>query len=131
MAEVSETGHRPVDRSTLVRRVLDEMAAAGFIRPDEVVSKWHKVLTPGYPTPSLDRDAILDAVLPALETQHIFSRGRFGAWKYEVSNQDHSFMQGVEVVDRILSGASEPTLNHPDLVNQGYNLFRQNQQQVA
>jgi protoporphyrinogen oxidase len=131
MAEVSETGHRPVDRSTLVRRVLDEMAAAGFIRPDQVVSKWHKVLTPGYPTPSLDRDAILDAVLPALETQHIFSRGRFGAWKYEVSNQDHSFMQGVEVVDRILSGASEPTLNHPDLVNQGYNLFRQNQQQVA
>jgi protoporphyrinogen oxidase len=132
MAEVSETENRPVDHGTLVGRVIEEMVAARLIPdPGHVLSRWHKVLTPGYPTPSLDRDAILDAVLPALETQRIYSRGRFGAWKYEVSNQDHSFMQGVEVVDRILSGFSEPTLNCPDLVNRGYNPFPYPQKQVA
>jgi protoporphyrinogen oxidase len=129
MAEVSETPHRPVDRSGLVDRVIREMVALGLISdPSMVLSRFHKILNPGYPTPSTERDAILTAVLPALEDQRIYSRGRFGAWKYEVSNQDHAFMQGVEVVDRILTGAAEPTLTCPDLVNQGYNPFPQNQE---
>lgn len=29
--------------------------------------------------------------------------------RYEVSNQDHAFMQGVEVVDRLLEGKPEYT----------------------
>ena len=100
------------------------MIAIGLIPDgDAIRSRWHKMLTPGYPTPSLGRDQVLDAVLPALESMNIYSRGRFGAWKYEVSNQDHSFMQGVEAVDRIFLGRSEPTLHCPDAVNRQYNEF--------
>ena len=124
MAEVSESEHSPRDRALIVANAIAEMHAIGLI-PDarEIISRWHKVLTPGYPTPSLERDAILGHALPALEAKRIYSRGRFGAWKYEVSNQDHSFMQGVEAVDHLRFGRSEPTLHHPDLINQRYNPF--------
>jgi protoporphyrinogen oxidase len=124
MAEVSETEHLPRNRDRLVDDVVAQMISIGLILDREsILSRWSTVLTPGYPTPSLERDAILRHVLPALETHEIYSRGRFGAWKYEVSNQDHSFMQGVEVVDRILLGRAEPTLEQSDRVNQRYNSY--------
>ena len=74
-----------------------------------VVSTWSRRLEHGYPTPWLGRDEVLGEIDPALRDAGIFSRGRFGAWKYEVSNQDHSVMQGVETVDHLLSGKKERT----------------------
>jgi protoporphyrinogen oxidase len=132
MAEVSETEHYPKNHQRIVDDVIAQMTSVGLIHePEMIVSRWHKVLTPGYPTPSLERDSILDQVLPALEARDIYSRGRFGAWKYEVSNQDHSFMQGVEVADRIVLGRSEPTLQQPDRVNRGYNSFPYAEEEAA
>jgi len=40
-----------------------------------------------------------------------------GAWKYEVGNMDHSFMQGKEWVDHVFFGAEEVTLHRPHIVN--------------
>ena len=71
----------------------------------------------GYPVPTVERDEILKEVLPALEVLGIYSRGRFGAWKYEVGNMDHSFMQGAEVVGRLLACQPERTLTSPGEVN--------------
>ncbi len=59
----------------------------------------------GYPTPSVGRDAVLDKALPWLRERDIWSRGRFGSYKYEVGNQDHSLMLGVECADNVLFGA--------------------------
>ena len=78
---------------------------------------WHTRLEHGYPVPSLHRDRGLGGIQTTLEARDVYSRGRFGAWKYEVSNQDHSFAQGVEAVDAWLDGAEEVTLRRPDDVN--------------
>jgi protoporphyrinogen oxidase len=120
MAEVCESPSKPVEQSDLQRSVLHALRQDRLIgERTEVVSFWHRREEHGYPTPFLGRDAALTVVLGALERRAIYSRGRFGAWKYEVSNQDHSFMQGVEVVDRLIGRGDEPTLNRPQQVNSG------------
>jgi UDP-galactopyranose mutase len=71
---------------------------------DDIVDAFLITRDYSYPTPSLERDGALATVLPWLETQQIFSRGRFGAWRYEVGNMDHSVAQGVEWAERMLGG---------------------------
>ncbi len=74
---------------------------------DLVESKYLIHAAHAYPIPSVDRNEALDVIQPYLESKEIFSRGRFGSWKYEIGNQDHSLMQGVELVDRWLDGSEE------------------------
>jgi protoporphyrinogen oxidase len=120
MAEVCETPHRPVQAARVADAVVAALREDGLVGPEgRVVGVWHRREEHGYPTPSRGRDDALAAIQPALEERRVFSRGRFGAWKYEVSNQDHSFMQGVEVVDRLLGLGREETLTRPDHVNAG------------
>jgi hypothetical protein len=90
------------------------------VKTSTIISTWHQKLERGYPTPFLGRDELLSLIQPKLKEKGVFSRGRFGGWKYEVGNQDHSLMQGVEAVDNILKGdeeAPENTYFKPDLVN--------------
>jgi hypothetical protein len=104
--------------------VIDGFRSVGILDArDRIVSRWQKSVSHGYPVPMLNRDAILDEVLPFLRGLGIYSRGRFGAWKYEVGNQDHSFMQGVEVIENIIHGHGELTIEDPDLVNSRHNPF--------
>jgi protoporphyrinogen oxidase len=120
MAEVCESPHKHVDTGTLERWTIQALRRDRLIGDSsEVVSFWHHREEHGYPTPFLRRDEVLGTVLPWLEERGVFSRGRFGAWKYEVSNQDHSFMQGVELVNRLLRVGDEPTLNRPAYANSG------------
>ena len=117
MAEVSESPFRPLRRRCRGgdgRRADGHRAGA---RARRVHHTWHRRLERGYPIPSLHRDRALNRLQPAFKARDVLSRGRFGAWKYEVSNQDHSFAQGVEAVDRWLGGGVEETLNAPEVVN--------------
>ncbi len=118
LCEVSESAAKPVDHERLTDDVLAGLRRVQLIANDaSIVSIWHRRLGYGYPTPFLGRDELLESIDPQLQEMGIWSRGRFGAWKYEVSNQDHSIMQGVEAVDHILSGTEETTYHYPDLVN--------------
>jgi protoporphyrinogen oxidase len=118
MTETSETPRKPVDRARIVEDAVEGALTTGLIsRREDLVSTWSMTVAHGYPTPSLERDAALDFLLPALDALGISSRGRFGAWKYEVSNQDHSLMQGVEWVNWKLHGEPEVTVRDPARVN--------------
>ena len=90
---------------------IESLCRYGFINKRQVVSKHYNYLPYGYPVPFLGREKVLAEVQPHLEFRQIYSRGRFGGWRYEVSNQDHSFMQGVEIVDFILTGKAEKDLS--------------------
>ena len=118
MTETSESSYRKISIDGLIDETIEGLLNTRLIEHrDQVVSSWIYRATHGYPIPSLGRDGIIEKVLPALEDFDIYSRGRFGAWKYEVSNQDHSLMQGVEWVDRVLLDIPETTVFSPDIVN--------------
>lgn len=118
LAEVTESNHKPVAAAGIVNRVIDGLLATRLVeRRSDVVSTWHARLSYGYPTPGRERDAALAVILPHFAHRHVHSRGRFGLWKYEVSNQDHSFMQGVEIVEHLLYGRREITATDPSHTN--------------
>lgn len=118
LAEISESKLKPVNRETLIRDTLTSLQLDGLLGDTpQVVSQVMRHVPYGYPVPFLGRDAVVDPVLRSFEQHGIFSRGRFGTWKYEVSNQDHCFMQGIEVVEHIVNGREEQTMNYPSRIN--------------
>ena len=113
LAEISHSEHKPVDRSTIVDETIQGLVNTRMITDADradIVDAYLIERDYTYPTPSLERDASLATVQPWLESQGIFSRGRFGAWRYEVGNMDHSVAQGVEWVNRVLLGQVEDEL---------------------
>jgi protoporphyrinogen oxidase len=114
LCETSYSEFKPVDGRTIVQDTVRGLINAGLISEadqEDIVSTWVFDARYSYPTPTVERDAILGEVIPYLESQWgIYSRGRFGMWKYEVSNTDHSLMQGVEVVNHLLKGEPEQTI---------------------
>ncbi len=113
LCEVSESEFKPIDRGTIVEEVIQGLINSGLLQESDrkdIVSTWLYYADYSYPTPTVDRDDILATVIPWLEERGIYSRGRFGMWKYEVSNTDHTLMQGVELVDRLMLGEPEITI---------------------
>ena len=118
MLEVSESPYKPVEQESLVEEVIQGALNTHLIEnKNDIVSIWHYRAPYGYPVPTLNRDKVFSEIIPYFEQYDVYSRGRFGLWKYEVSNQDHSFMQGVEVVERLLGGRAEVTAFDCDHAN--------------
>jgi hypothetical protein len=115
LAEVSYSELKPVDGAAVVQDTIDgfvntkllDDAGRGDIVDAHLI---HREYT--YPTPSLERDRALGTLLPFLESRGVFSRGRFGAWRYEVGNMDHSVAQGVEWVNRVVLGDASDELTY-------------------
>ncbi len=118
MCEVTTSSYSPVDKMSLVDNVIMGARRAKLIsRRSRVVDTFTFFAEYGYPTPTLNRDRYVHAIIPILERYGIYSRGRFGGWKYEVSNQDHTFMQGVEWANAFSGTGDEVTFFSPSEVN--------------
>lgn len=114
MCEVSYPAGASVNHEEMMEGTIVGLIREGLLEPadrDLVISRYVRDVPYSYPIPTLDRDVALDTILPALMKRGIYSRGRFGAWKYEVGNMDHSVMMGVEAVNHILQGESEKVVH--------------------
>ena len=114
MCETSYSPHKSVSKDGIVEETIQGLINSGMIMESDrsnIVSRYLIDVSYAYPVPTTGRDEALSVIQPFLESHNVYSRGRFGAWKYEVGNMDHSFMQGVEIVDRILTGAEEKTFH--------------------
>lgn len=116
MTEISFSPYRPLPTGDIVEAVIRGAKNTKLIER-KPVSVWKFMSHYGYPIPTLNRDAYLEKIIPELEKNHIYSRGRFGLWKYEISNQDHTFMQGVEWVNNRVLGEEEIIIHNPTAVN--------------
>lgn len=114
MSEVSSSSYKKENLQTMQDKTIAGLQATTLMHQDDtVVSTWDIQVEYGYPVPTLGRDQALALLQPWLEEQGIFSRGRFGGWRYEVANMDHSVMQGVEWAERMVLAKEETTYTIP------------------
>jgi hypothetical protein len=110
LMESTYSRFRPPPKGDFGRAVIDGLLAEGILEPGDLPAIESVYLIHAghaYPIPSVDRNEALATIQSYLESKEIYSRGRFGSWKYEIGNQDHALMQGKEVVDRWLDGSEE------------------------
>ena len=112
LTETSHSPWKPESKETIVDRVVEGLINTQLLEEsdrDRIASKYLIDVEYSYPIPTLERDDALATIQPWLMARDVYSRGRFGAWLYEIGNMDHSVMQGVEVVDGLLLGEKETT----------------------
>jgi len=113
LAEVSVSPFKQEDPNDVIERTIQGMVACELLTPEQaeskIVSRQLMQVPYSYPVPTIGRDEALAVVQPWLMERGIYSRGRFGAWRYEIGNTDHSVMMGVELADRLVDGVPEVT----------------------
>lgn len=110
MCEMSFRAGESPDVEQVMEGVIDGLVRSKMLEESDrnrIVSRYHRKVSYSYPIPTLGRDRALNILQPALFQNGIYSRGRFGAWRYEIGNMDHSVMMGVEAVNHILAGEPE------------------------
>jgi hypothetical protein len=113
LAEVSASRFKQENADDVVDRTIRGMVSSKLLTPEQaesrIVSRQLLRVPYSYPVPTIGRDRALAAIHPWLTKQGIYSRGRFGAWRYEIGNTDHSVMQGVEIAEYLARGTPERT----------------------
>ncbi len=117
MCETSFFKDMLVDKEHVVEDTIQGLIDSKFIGEEErklIVSSYLIEVEKAYPIPTLKRDKALAVIQKYLEQNGVFSRGRFGAWRYEIGNMDHSFMMGVQCVNALLNRGEEEVFNYED-----------------
>lgn len=108
MTEVSYSRYKLEPRDGLEERVESGLRAAGVVEGRPSIASMHVIdIDYAYPVPTLKRDASLRTIQPWLMDHDIFSRGRFGSWRYEIGNMDHAVKMGIDIAARIVESKPE------------------------
>jgi protoporphyrinogen oxidase len=108
MTETAFSDERPERREGIEERVEAGLRAAGVVDGAPRVASVHvEDIDYAYPVPTLERDAALAVIQPWLMERGVYSRGRFGSWRYEIGNMDHAVKMGVDTARHVLTGAEE------------------------
>jgi protoporphyrinogen oxidase len=108
MTETSFSAEKPVSRDGLEDEVEQGLRRAGVVAGRPRAASIHvEAIDYAYPVPTLERDAALQSIQPWLMDQDIYSRGRFGSWRYEIGNMDHAVKMGVDVARALVTGSEE------------------------
>jgi hypothetical protein len=112
LAETSYSIFKSVSRETIVEETIRGLINSTLLKEEErsyIVATYLIEIPYAFPVPFLGRDKVLKGIQCFLAGQDIYSRGRFGGWKYEIGNMDHSVLQGMEVVEKMLLSREETT----------------------
>lgn len=117
LAEISSSPYKRERADDVVDRTLRGMISSHLLTEEQaahkIVSRQLLRVPYSYPVPTISRDPALAVIQPWLMARDVYSRGRFGAWRYEIGNTDHSVMQGVELADAFVTGKPETTWSLP------------------
>jgi len=88
LAEISASPYKEERADDIIERTIRGMVSANLLTPDQatqrIVSKQLLRVPYSYPVPTIGRDSALAIIQPWLMEHGIYSRGRFGAWRYEI-----------------------------------------------
>lgn len=108
MTEIASSPYRPLPDGDLGAQVDDALRRLDLVEPSATVASVHiDHVERAYPVPTMGRDAALRTIHPWLHEHQIMSRGRFGAWRYELGNMDHAVKMGIDVARRLAVGDAE------------------------
>jgi protoporphyrinogen oxidase len=108
MTESSYSEQLPRERDGHEERVVEALVATGLAPEGAPIASVSTIdVDYAYPIPTRDRDRALAVVQPWLMERDIFSRGRFGSWRYEIGNMDHAAKMGIDAAQHILEGRPE------------------------
>ena len=103
MAEISHSERLPREREGLERSVVDALVSTGLLEEGVPIASLHTLdIEYAYPIPTRDRDDALRVVQPWLMERDVYSRGRFGSWRYEIGNMDHAAKMGIDVAQLLV-----------------------------
>ncbi|MDP1808314.1 MAG: NAD(P)-binding protein [Actinomycetota bacterium] len=110
MCETSFSKDVSVGKETIIEKTVKGLIDNRMMEPGDeklIAGTYLIEVDRAYPVPTIGRDRALTDIQDFLHANSVYSRGRFGAWRYEIGNMDHSVMMGAECVGSILNGEKE------------------------
>lgn len=108
LTETSYSKHLPRERAGLEHRVVEALAATDVLEENVPIASLHTIdVDYAYPIPTLGRDDALRVIQPWLMERDVYSRGRFGSWRYEIGNMDHAAKMGIDAARLVVEGRPE------------------------